>query len=111
MPDLGLTRDELHPLSGRVCGGQALEMGSKGGVGVPCTLSGVRLFVTPWTTDQAPLSMGSSWQESWSGLPFPTPVDLPHPGMEPASLVSPASAGGFFTTEPPGKPKKPIRYN
>jgi len=40
-------------------------------------------------------------QENWSGLPFSSPGDLPHPGIEP---VSPALAGGFFTTEPPGKP-------
>jgi len=48
---------------------------------------------------QAPLSMGFSRQEYWSGLPFP-PGDLPNPGIEPASPVSPA--GGFFTAEPPG---------
>ena len=44
---------------------------------------------------------GISRQEYWSGLPFPSPGDLPDPGIEP---VSPALAGGFFTTEPPGKP-------
>ena len=43
-------------------------------------------------------------QEYWSGLPFPTPEDLPHPEIEPVSLTSPALAGGFFTTVPPGKP-------
>ena len=48
---------------------------------------------------QAPLSMGFSRQEDWSGLPCPPPGDLPDPGMEPAS---PALAGGSFTTEPPG---------
>ena len=42
-------------------------------------------------------------QEYWSGLPFPSPGDLPDPGIEPASPVSPALAGGFFTTEPPGE--------
>ena len=47
---------------------------------------------------QPPLSMGFSRQEYWSGLPFPSPGDLPHPGTEPASLVSPALAGRFFTT-------------
>ena len=47
---------------------------------------------------QAPLSMGLHRQEHWSGLPFPSPRDLPDPGMEPASLMSPALAGGFFTT-------------
>ena len=43
-------------------------------------------------------------QEYWSGLPFPPPGDLPDPGIEPASSVSPALAGGFFTTEPLQKP-------
>ena len=41
--------------------------------------------------------------EHWNGLPFPTPGDLLHPGIKPASLVSPALADGFFTTPPPGK--------
>jgi len=45
--------------------------------------------------------MGFSRQEFWSGLPFPTPGDLPDPGIE---SVSPALAGGFFTTAPPKKP-------
>ena len=54
-------------------------------------------FVTPWTVaHQAPLSMGFSRQEYWSGLPFPTPGDPPNPGIEPMSLVFPASAGRFF---------------
>ena len=52
---------------------------------------------------QAALSVGLSRQEYWSGLPFPIPGDLPDPGVEPASLASPALAGRFFTTEPPGK--------
>ena len=51
---------------------------------------------------QAPLSIELSRQKGWSGLPFPTPGDLPKPGLEPASLVSPPWAGGFFTTVPPG---------
>ena len=60
---------------------------------------------TPWiVTRWAPLSMGFSRQEYWSGLPFPLPGDLPNPRIEPVSLASPALAGGFFTTEPPGKP-------
>ena len=59
-------------------------------------------FATPWTeARQAPLSMGFHRQEYWSGLPFPPPGDLPEPGIEPKS---PALAGGFFATEPPGKP-------
>ena len=57
-------------------------------------LSCVRLFVTPWTVvHQASLSMGFSRQEYWSGLLFPPPRDLPDPGIEPASLKSPALAG------------------
>ena len=59
-------------------------------------------FATSWTAaSQAPLSMGFPRQEYWSGLPLPSPGDLPNPGIEP---MSPALAGGFFTTEPPGKP-------
>ena len=58
-------------------------------------------FVTLWTVAcRAPLSMGFSRHEHWSGLPFPSPGDLPDPGIEP---TSPALAGRFFTTEPPGK--------
>ena len=65
-------------------------------------LSRVRLFVTLWTgTCQTPLSMGFSRQEYWSGLPFPSPGDLPDPRIESVSL---ALAGGFFTTQPPRKP-------
>ena len=64
-------------------------------------------LVTPWVVaHQAPLSMGFSRQEYWSGLPFPSPGDLTDPGIEPKSPVSPALAGGFFTTVPPGKPHK-----
>ena len=55
---------------------------------------------------QASPSMVFSRQECWSGLPFPYPGDLPDPGIEP---VSPALAGGFFTTEPPGKPTNNFR--
>ena len=69
------------------------------------SLSRVQLFATPWSVAyQAPLSMGFSRQEYWSELPFAFPGDLPDPGIEPASLMSPALAGGFFTTESPGKP-------
>ena len=56
---------------------------------------------------QAPLSMGLSRQENWSGLPFPSPGDIPHPGIEPVSLVSPALAGGFFF---PWKPQTDSSY-
>ena len=58
------------------------------------SLSRVQLFATPWTVAyQAPPSM-----EYWNGLPFPSPEDLPNPGMKPTSLVSPTLAGRFFTT-------------
>ena len=69
------------------------------------SLSRVWLFATPWTiAHQAPLSMVFPKQKYWSGLPFPTPGDHLNPGIKPVSLASPAFAGGFFTTEPPGKP-------
>ena len=59
----------------------------------------IRLFVTPWTVaHQAPLSMGFSRQEYWSGLPCPLPGDLPNPGVEPRSA---ALAGKFFTSDGP----------
>ena len=59
----------------------------------------VSLFLTPWTVaHQAPLSMEFSRQEYWSGLPFPSLGDLPNPGIEPTSLMSPALPGDFFTT-------------
>ena len=61
--------------------------------------SRVQPFVTLWTVaHQAPLSMGFSRQEYWSGLPYLPPGDLPDPGIEPTFLESPALAGGFFTT-------------
>ena len=59
-------------------------------------------FVALWTVAwQAPLSMGFSRQEYWSGLPFPSPGNFPYPGIEPES---PTLAGGLFSIEPPGKP-------
>ena len=62
------------------------------------------LTLTLWTVArQAPLSMGFSKQEYWSGLPCPPPGDLPDPGIKPMSLTSPALAYGLFTTTP-GKP-------
>ena len=69
------------------------------------TFSHVQLFVTPWTrARQAPLVQEFSRQEQWNRLPYPPPGDLPNPGIKPVSSVSPALAGRFFTTEPPGKP-------
>ena len=70
-----------------------------------------QLFVIPWTiAHHVPLSMGLSRQEYWSGLPFPLPGDLPDSWMKPWSPVSPALSGGFFTTEPPGKPVSEHTY-
>ena len=68
------------------------------------SLSHVQLFGTPWTVaHQAPLFMGFSRQEYWSGLPFPYPGDLPDPGIEPMSSTLQADA---LTSESPGKPKE-----
>ena len=68
-------------------------------------LSHVQLSMISWTVvHQAPLSMEFSRQEYWSGLSFPSPRDLPDPGIEPASLASPVLAGGFITTVPSGEP-------
>ena len=62
-----------------------------------CMLSSAPLSVTPWTAAcQAPLSVGFSRQEYWSGLPFPSPGDNPHPGIKPMSPVAPALAGKFL---------------
>ena len=68
------------------------------------SLSRVQLFVTPWTVaHQAPLSMGFSRQEYWSGLQFPSPGDLPNPGIEPGSPVLQTDS---LPPEPPGKPQR-----
>ena len=64
------------------------------------SLSHVQTLVTPWTVaHQAPLFMEFSRQEYWGGLPYPTPGDLPDPGIE----LTSAMAGRFFITEPVGK--------
>ena len=72
------------------------------------SFSRVRLFVTPWTVVyQAPPSTRYSRQEYWSGLPLPSPGDLPDPGIEPGSpMLQPYS----LPSEPPGKPTVGIRY-
>ena len=67
-----------------------------------CVFGHVQLFATSWTVAlQTPLSMGFSRQEYWSGLPFPSPGDLPNPGIKPQS---PALQTGALPSEPPGKP-------
>ena len=65
---------------------------------------------SPMDCSRQAVSMGLSRQEHWSGLPFPTPGDLPDPGIEPASLISPALAGGFFTTSATWKPWRVFKY-
>ena len=77
------------------------EYQSKRPCGAVVSLSHAQLSVTPQTVDQAPLTMGFPRQGHWSGLPFPSPQDLPHPGIK---LTSAALAGGFFTTESPVEP-------
>ena len=71
---------------------------------MPSCFSWVQLFATLWTVaHQAPLSMEFSREEYWSGLPLPSPGDLSDlPGIE---LEAPAFSEGFFSTEPPEKPK------
>ena len=92
MPDCH--KASKHP-SGNFCPYLAMKVKVK-------PLSRVRLFATLWTVaHQAPPSMGFSRQEHWSGLPFPSPGDLPHPGIEPRS---PTLEEDALTSEPPGKP-------
>ena len=70
-------------------------------------ISHVQLFVTPRVVAcQAPLSMGLSWQEYWSALPYLSPGDLSHQGIDPRSLMSPAFGEEFLPLVPPGKPKE-----
>ena len=65
------------------------------------SLSHVQLFATPWIVNyQAPLSTGFSRQEYWSGFPFPSPENLPDPGIK---SVSPALSADALPSEPPGK--------
>ena len=72
------------------------------------SLSRIRLFATPWTLAyQASPSLGFSRQECWSGLLFPSPGDLPEPGIEPKS---PALQADTLPSEPPGKPHERERY-
>ena len=82
---------------------QILYRLNKQGSPIVKSLSCVRLFVTPWTTaaSQAPLSMGFSRQEYWSGLPLPSPGDLPDSGIEPRSPTLQADA---LPSKPWGKP-------
>ena len=72
---------------------------------MPSLFSRVQVFAILWTVaHQAPLSMGSSRQEYWSGLPFPFPGYLPSPGIEPTSPAAPALQADFFPLSPQGSP-------
>ena len=71
------------------------------------SLSHVQLFATPWTVAyQASPCMGFSKQQNWSGLPFPSPGDLPDPGIEPGSPTLQADA---LPSDPPGKPEEKVK--
>ena len=96
------------PLCHLALGIKSTSPGKRWAGGRACMLSRVshvRFFVTPWTgARQAPLSMGFSRQEHWSGLPCPPPGDLPDPGIEPATLVSLALQAVSLPLASPGKP-------
>ena len=83
-----------------VSGDTRTILGYAAAAAAAASLSRVQFFSTPWTTaHQAPLSMGFPRQGYWSGLPFPSPGDLPDPRIKTGSLA----LAGFFTSEPPGK--------
>ena len=92
-------------LSGRIKRRQTCDCGSEESRGlcvcVSCSVVSDSLRPHGLVACQASLSVGFSRQEYWSGLFFLSPGDLPNPGIKP---MSPASAGGFFTTQPPGRP-------
>ena len=106
---LSFTRDS-QPLCPRTVPiSSVLFCGTKQSIGLnACALthsSHVWLFVTLWSVAcQAPLSLGFSRQEYWSGLPFPSPGDLPNPGIKPISPASPALQVDSWPTEPCEKP-------
>ena len=93
------TRSDNKSISPEVALFSAAGLGYVSCADCMCVCSVVSDSATPWTVAcQAPLSMEFSRQESWNGLPFPSPEDLPNPGIKPTSLASPVLAGGFFTT-------------
>ena len=82
----------------------SLSFGGHKSAGLHCVLSRVRLFATLWAIGrQALLSLGFSRREYWRGVPFPPPGDLPNPGIERTSLISPALQVGSLPLAPPGK--------
>ena len=105
-----LLKVPTHCLSSRLTASSLSECWldfSSGGGGLVAKLW--MTLVTPWTVAcQAPLFMGLSWQEYWSGLPFPSPGALPDPGIGP---MSPALAGKFLTVESQGSPLCQLHLN
>ena len=88
-------------------GGQSIGVSALASV-FPVNTQDCSPLEIPWTVArQTPLSMGFPRQEHWSGLPFPSPEELPNPGIEP---TTPALAGRSFITEPPGKPNTPFFF-
>ena len=88
----------VPPQQPQICSSWLWPVSVSYGYEYACVLGCIWLFATPWTVArQAPLSIEFSRQECWSGLPSPSPEDLPNPGIELVSLTSPALAGGFFT--------------
>ena len=85
-----------------ISGARSSQNVSTGGGGL-VTRSCLTLAIPSTLPCQAPLSMGFSRQEYWSGLPFPSPEDLLNPGIKSMSPMSPALQADSFTTEPPGK--------
>ena len=102
--DLAMILGSTYSLSYRILSITRQAIQCNMGSVVIQSLCHVQSFFTPWTiAQQDPLSMGFPRQEYWSGSPFPSPGNLPNPGIKPAS---PALAGRFFTTEPRGKPQR-----
>ena len=115
--------NQANPLMGAVEGAGNGELSEQRGSFSSCLPSSLPLpwagsgglvfqtcltLATLWTVAcQDPLSMEFSRQEYWSGLPFPSPGDLPDPGIKPVSFVPPALAGRFFNAEPAGTPNYP----
>ena len=99
---LAFSKASCPPLG--TCGEYSVPAGWKWGLTEIMSINGsayllncVRFFAAPWTVAcQGPRSMGFSRQEYWSGLPFPPPWDVPGPGTEPTSLVSPALQVDFY---------------
>ena len=100
-----VAKDETAKICGKLIR-EILKSYTTGPVWCACSAAKSRLTLCDPKdcSRQAPLSMEFSRQEDWSGLPFPPPGDLPNPGIQPSSLVSPELEGKFFTTELLGSP-------